>query len=271
MLQEPEDEEGGELEEGEGQMPEASEDRMLDADGNRIDGLSDAEDEKMQQDEGFEDAFRMASAAASAAPAPKPLVRTPAAGAIRGQKRKDELPDPNPSAKVSKTAGAAGAAPTAAQQVVLDKANEALSKIKTSFGADKIWEGIVRRRQVDGFIKSTSALSAKLGGLPSDKVPEALDISQKLMEEVNTLDARYDAITSVRQSPRASVEQMEKPDHDALLTCDMAVLNSMLTKTAADLLKQLDSQVGLRLVTPNSHSLISLPRSFHTSMEFIES
>ena len=138
--------------------------------------------------------------------------------------------------------GKPAGAPSAQQQAVLDKAKEMRAKILDVFSAEKMWEGKVRQRQVEAISKSASTMSGKLGSLPQDKCPMALTESSELMDEISAMESRYDAISCLRAEPRASIDGMEKCNLDALLTCDLATLSTMLMKVAADLIKLMETQ-----------------------------
>ena len=131
---------------------------------------------------------------------------------------------------------------TPAQQGLLQKASETMQKLKEGFGAEKMWEGSLRRRQVEAMSKSAAALSAKLGALDPKKCPSALQASESMMDEMADVEARFDAFAVVKGDPRTAIETLDPDVQKALLTCDMAVLGAMLSKIAADLLKQMDVQ-----------------------------
>ena len=143
----------------------------------------------------------------------------------------------------------ASSLPTANQQTTLDKAADASQKMKDVFGAEKMWEGKVRSRQVDAMAKSTASLSSKLCSLPSDRCPDAIELSERLMAEVAEMESRHDAIANLRAEPRNNVDHMDKAAKDAMLTCDLSVLSSMLVKMAADLVKQMDTQDCMTIST----------------------
>ena len=219
-----------------------------------VQGADGEEEDNEPADDGFGDSIFTSAAGApavkkprvhdaaiaSSTPAATPGTISPTEGMSGGPK---SVKGKNKGAgKGRNPAPTSSVLPTSNQQATLDKAAEASRKMKDVFGAEKMWDGKVRSRQVDAMAKSTASLSSKLCSLPPERCPDAIELSERLMAEVAEMESRHDAISNLRADPRNNVDQMDKASKDALLTCDLSVLSTMLVKIAADLVKQMDTQ-----------------------------
>ena len=232
-------------------------------DGIQAENLDDDEGQGGADGDGFEDSIFVPASAVPEPGVPPKRLRTESARPAGNPAipRREAPALSNPLASHSGRSPAAGHQPelgpakkktgaglSAKEQSVLDKAEESLNKMADVFGPEKMWEGKVRSRQVEAMARAASSSSSKLCSISEEKCPQAHDLSNKLMVAVSDMEARHDAITHIRADARQSVESLDKHKVDAILTCDLSVLSSMLVKTGADLVKLMDTQDVLESV-----------------------
>ena len=121
---------------------------------------------------------------------------------------------------------------------LLKKAQQTLDKNQKALTDEAIWQGKVRRRSIDAALKALSACTTQL--LTVAGVPEAEMLGNEITSFSNTIDVRFEVISSFRQAPLSWMSSLSASNEEhmkILYGLDIPFLSSLLLHVAAESLK----------------------------------
>ena len=119
----------------------------------------------------------------------------------------------------------------AKSQAAISKAEKAKAKILT---AEQLWHGKTRERQISAITQACLTAATKLHGLHDD---EASIIAQEITTASGVMESQYQLFSKLKSDPSAAVSALDDADYEALMTCEISVLYTVLSTTAEELLK----------------------------------
>ena len=148
----------------------------------------------------------------------------------------------SPVKKQSKTnKGGKGAG--GASSAIIQKADKAASKILT---ADDLWQGKHRERQISAITAACQQACSKLHGLGDT---DATELANSINSQCADMECQYYAFSRIKHDAGAAVSALEDPDYDCLAKCDVALIFSIVSFVASELLKAYEKDEDSRTAT----------------------
>eukprot|EP00439_Symbiodinium_sp_Y106_P041676 s142_g5.t1 len=156
----------------------------------------------------------------------------------------DEPDEAEPSAKKGGKGGRGGkGGGGAASSAVAQKAEKAASKI---LSAENLWQGKHRERQITAITAACQQACSKLHGLGDT---DATELANSINSNCADMECQYYAFNRIKHDAGAAVAALEDSDYDCLAKCDAALVFSIVSFVASELLKAFEKDEDNRSAT----------------------